>query len=76
MPKYQAFYNQPCRFKLRSGKEVYGVIWPDEQDILFASLETYKVLAQERESEKLKSRLSLISEDDIIGIEVIPAIAS
>ena len=42
----QALYNHHCRFKLRSGREVYGVIWevntPNERSLYFASVQEYK----------------------------------
>jgi len=42
----QALYNKHCRFKLRSGREVFGVIWEvqSHQDVklLFASVQDYK----------------------------------
>lgn len=33
----QRFYHQYCRFKLKSGKEVFGIIW-EERDSPFHSL--------------------------------------
>jgi hypothetical protein len=53
------FYNKHCRFKLRSGKEVYGVIWevesPERPDmpeggrrLYFASIRDYERLQHER----------------------------
>ncbi|MBS1583093.1 MAG: hypothetical protein JST66_12925 [Bacteroidetes bacterium] len=38
--------HKPCRFKLRSGKEVYGVIWEVETNetrrLFFASVRDYE----------------------------------
>ena len=42
----QALYNLHCRFKLRSGREVFGVIWEvntsTERKLYFASVQEYK----------------------------------
>lgn len=40
------FYNKHCRFKLRNGKEVYGVIWEVDSNashrLFFASVSDYE----------------------------------
>ncbi|MCB0793106.1 MAG: hypothetical protein KDB88_00085 [Flavobacteriales bacterium] len=40
------FYNKHCRFKLRSGKEVFGVVWEVETGagsrVYFASVRDYE----------------------------------
>lgn len=40
------FFNQHCRFKLKSGKEVFGVIWQDESlradEVNFASVKDHE----------------------------------
>ncbi|MFT3884624.1 MAG: hypothetical protein QM724_04085 [Flavobacteriales bacterium] len=40
------FAHEHCRFKLRSGKEVYGVIWEvevnDSKRLFFASIRDYE----------------------------------
>lgn len=42
----QRFYHQNCRFKLKSGKEVFGVIWQDESlradEVHFASVKDHE----------------------------------
>ncbi len=76
MSGLKAYFNQPCRFKLRSGKEVFGVIWSENGELLFASVETFKALAQDKTNQKVQSRLSFIAEEDILGVEIIPAMAS
>ena len=75
-PELKTYYNQPCRFKLRSGKEVFGVIWTENEELLFASIETYKAFAKDKQDKFIQSRLNFISEEEIIGVEVIPAMAS
>lgn len=42
----RSFYNQHCRFKLRSGKEVFGVVWEVDSGsasrLFFASVSDYE----------------------------------
>lgn len=42
----QRFHHQHCRFKLKSGKEVFGVIWQDEginpDEVHFASVRDHE----------------------------------
>ncbi|MBN8702998.1 MAG: hypothetical protein J0M08_08030 [Bacteroidetes bacterium] len=43
--QFQAYKELPCRFKLKSGKEVYGVVWEqknnEEPEYYFASYNTF-----------------------------------
>lgn len=45
-PKIKDFLNKPCKFRLRSGKDVYGVVWQKsngtEQEYFFASTGEYR----------------------------------
>lgn len=75
-PELQVFYDRPCRFKLKSGKMVYGVIWAYDDELIFTSVESYKNLNKSQIEEDAKSDLTYISKDEIIGVEVIPAMAS
>lgn len=69
-------FNRPCRFKLKSGKDIYGVVWKDNNDLLFSSLEGYRMILNS-ESHHLQSALTtIIHEEDILAAEVIPALAS
>ena len=71
-----AFFHRPCRFKLRSGKEVFGVIWLDSDQLLFASIDAYKKYAENHLSDDERSRLTYLSKKEILGVELIPAMAS
>ena len=46
LSELQSFYNSHCRFKLRSGREVFGVIWTvgstEGDRLVFASVQDYK----------------------------------
>ena len=39
------YYDKPCKFKLRSGKDIYGVVWKEgnelEETYYFSSSEDY-----------------------------------
>ena len=46
LPNIREFTNAHCRFRLRSGREVYGVIWevetPSEHRFHFATIGEYE----------------------------------
>jgi hypothetical protein len=50
-PDIRNFLHTPCRFRLRSGREVYGVIWEvslkDENRLCFASIGDYERLRRD-----------------------------
>ena len=75
-PELHVYYDRPCRFKLKSGKMVYGVIWAYDNELIFTSVESYKNLNKAQIGEDTRSNLTCISKEDIIGVEVIPAMAS
>jgi hypothetical protein len=57
----------PCRFKLRSGKEVYGVIWEKNQGYYFATLNERFNLAF-RSNSQIGMNISI---DDVVGAELL-----
>ena len=66
------YFNHHCKIRLRSGKEVFGVIWEElnetDRAIYFASfIEHKKSLSRKNgsSSEELKFK---ISEDEIVGV--------
>lgn len=70
------YKEQPCRFKLKSGKEVYGVIWEerhdDETEYLFASSSAhnnYKSSENGRKQESANSIIYKLSLEDVIYAE-------
>ena len=75
-PELSSIYKRPCKFKLKSGKEVFGVIWKNNNQLFFSSLEGYRSISRMSIDQMDNSLSTLISEDDIIGAEIIPAIAS
>ena len=58
-------FNEHCRFKLKSGKEVYGIIWQvsveDKPGYFFTSA------SQKEKIETSKNRLEMIQE---LGLEL------
>ncbi len=46
LPDLRTFMHAPCRFRLRGGREVYGVVWEsgpwDGQGLTFASIGEYE----------------------------------
>jgi hypothetical protein len=65
--EFITIHDQPCRFKLKSGKEVYGVIWENPrgtQNYFFASL-------SERNTTHNSAIGILIQLDDVVGAELL-----
>jgi hypothetical protein len=66
------YKEQPCRFKLKSGKEVYGVIWEekhdDEVEYLFASSSAHNNY-KATENSQISSIIYKLSLEDVIYAE-------
>ncbi len=66
--EFMAFNDQPCRFRLKSGKEVFGVIWekpqPGQNSYYFASL-------SERFNRRGNSIGMMINLEDVVGAELL-----
>jgi hypothetical protein len=68
--EFRIFNDQPCRFRLKSGKEVFGVIWekpqPGGASFYFASL-------SERFNRNIRNTSigMMIDIDDIVGAELL-----
>lgn len=72
----QSFFHHHCKIKLRSGKEVFGVVWKDlpetDKAIYFASfIEHRKIMSQQRAVNTDPAKLLKLEIDDILGIEPI-----
>jgi hypothetical protein len=71
----ESFFNHHCRIKLRSGKEVYGVLWQDlsetDKAIYFASYIAHKKMLAKQKSGSLTEIPLRLSLEDILGIEPI-----
>jgi len=69
------YYHIPCRFRLRSGKEVYGVVWQGgigAASHLFASLREYEKYQEAEKDHDLNAckRLALrVDIDDFVHAE-------
>lgn len=71
---FSSFYDKPCKIKLRSGKEVYGVIWKnhneDNQEHFFASskeYEAYKSALLDEEDDN--NKFSTVNINDVVSVE-------
>ena len=69
------YFHQHCRFRLRSGKEVFGVLWENDYDqnkLYFASQREHSAYRQALKLQQLDRahRLALeINPDEIISVE-------
>lgn len=72
LSRIQPYAHKHCRFKLRSGKEVYGVIWDVEvagkRKLFFASVRDYERL--QRDPQKPVSVIDMQPEE-IMHVESI-----
>lgn len=75
-PELSTIYERPCKFKLKSGKEIFGVIWKNNDRLFFSSLEGFRSISGMGADQIDNSLSTLISADEIIAAEIIPAIAS
>lgn len=72
--KIQSLFHHHCRIKLRSGKEVFGVVWKNLSDtdkaIYFASyIEHKKLMSEQLSSSNHLDKLLKLEIEDILGIE-------
>lgn len=70
------YYEKPCRFKLRSGKEVFGVVWKEVRGgntkHYFSSSENFKkIIHGEASSDELKT---MVEAEDFIAAEMLQGI--
>ena len=68
--EFLAYNDQPCRFRMKSGKEVFGVIWekaqPGNTSYYFASLSERYNRRQRNSSIGM-----MIDIDDVVGAELL-----
>jgi len=71
----QTYFNRHCRIRLRSGKEIFGVLWEELSDtdkaIYFASYIEHKKRISRLHSELNAFPPLRVSYDEIINIEQI-----
>lgn len=72
----KVYLNQHCRFVLRSGKEVFGVVWKassqDEDTYYFSSVSEHKSFSETHDLCVAPNKL-LVKVDDILLAERIVA---
>jgi hypothetical protein len=71
--EFMAFNDQPCRFRLKSGKEVFGVIWekpqPGQNSYYFASLsERFSAQGGRHRTNGIGMMINL---EDVVGAELL-----
>ena len=73
--KLERFYHQHCRFKLQSGREVFGVIWEEENEenneVVFSSVKDHDEYFQHTTKASLSPQAMRLNKKDIIYIESI-----
>ncbi len=70
--KLQSFLNQHCRFILRSGKEVFGVIWKvqaqETEDVYyFSSVSDHQRYLKIQDHEGIDNKMTLNLDDVILA---------
>ena len=69
----KTYLNQACRFRLKSGKTVFGVIWEvnsgDATNYYFASIHDHNLLLKDSDFQKVSSSLVPIDINDIVGAQ-------
>lgn len=69
------YYHRHCRMRMRSGKEVFGVLWEDELDtnkLYFASRSAhlaYQASLGSLRSEAFLPPADIVNPEDIIAVE-------
>ena len=73
--EFSNYFNKPCRFRLKSGKEVFGVIWPDAAgaNYYFASSKDYNEYAKNSTNPAniIKYQMNL---EEVIDVEYLEAV--
>lgn len=76
----QSFWERPCRFKLRGGKEIYGVIWSEKSEeglhYYFTSSCAYRNFVRKKDELPVHLRetdLYPVDINDIIAAEYLEA---
>jgi len=70
--KLSAFFDRPCKFKLKSGKEVYGVLWEEkDKEHFFASpVEYLEYLKSKKDTQKIDDRyITRVNINEFISAE-------
>lgn len=70
LAEFRAYNDQPCRFRMKSGKEVFGVIWekPQMGDVSFY----FASLSERYSGTKRNSSIGMmINIEDVVGAELL-----
>ena len=68
--EFRAYNDQPCRFRMKSGKEVFGVIWEKPQP---GNISYYFASLSERFNRNMRSNSigMMIDIEDVVGAELL-----
>ena len=68
----RSYLNQHCRFRLKSGKEVYGVIWEvsngDKTEYYFSTLNEHNIMIRKADFRGISSS-ARVDLNDIVAAE-------
>ena len=70
----RVYLNQHCRFKLRSGKEVFGVIWKidsDQEKYVFTTVSDHQAYMRTRDIESIGSKLFVDLNDIVLAEKLV-----
>ena len=76
MVDLNAYLEKPCRFRLRSGREVFGVIWADRESeqLRFASSRDFSLLQLGKAAARHIS-WHILSRDEVVGAELLDEVS-
>ena len=68
-----AYLEKPCRFRLRSGKDVFGVIWADRETkrLCFASSRDFSLLRKANRQLREAINWYPLDRDEVIAAELL-----
>lgn len=73
--KLNYYENKPCKFILRSGKQVFGIVFKERESnspqYFFTSAINYMKLQMKFNEESIKSCIHPISVDDLVYAELL-----
>ena len=73
--KLNYFENKPCRFILKNGKQVFGIIWKEREsnspEYFFTSAMNYMKLQMKSNEEKIKNYIYPFNIEELVYAELI-----
>ena len=73
--KLKYYENKPCKFILKSGKQVFGIVFTERESnspqYFFTSAVNYMKLQMKNNEESIRKFIYPINIDDLVGAELI-----